>query len=228
MRTLIRILILVLAMILLIISLFKEYNSVSINKPYSNLNWEIKDDILTISGRGKMQDYQNIATPWSKDQNKIKSIVIKPGITYIGNRAFQFCENARDASIPDSVQTIGEAVFLNCKKLEHIRMPERLSDPVLPVYLFDHCASLRSASIPNGVKTIGKGAFNSCESLDWVYIPASVEKIGPYAFNYCVSLEDVYYGGSAEAWNAVEIQAFNDSLREAVVHFDSDVKLLPN
>lgn len=57
-----------------------------------NLTWVLKDGTLTISGTGKMYDYDysdyEAAAPWIRDKYKIKSVVIEDGVTSIGSEAF--------------------------------------------------------------------------------------------------------------------------------------------
>ena len=63
--------------------------------------------------------------------------------------------------------------------------------------------------------------FYVCESLKAVTLPASIEIIGAQAFSGCSSLTDVYYGGSAAQWEEIEIKAYNESLNEAAIHYQS-------
>lgn len=191
------------------------------------LIWEIENGVLTISGWGEMQDYQNKTAPWMSAQADgidVKSVVVEPGVTYIGSRAFQCFESVKSVEIPNSVRGFGNAAFFNCVKLESVILPKRLVSRELPVSLFDHCASLKNCIIPDGVRTINMIAFNSCEKLERVFIPASVTEIKDGAFNFCISLENVYYAGSSSAWDRIDISVYNESLKTAVIHFNSTLE----
>ena len=67
-------------------------------------------------------------------------------------------------------------------------------------------------------------AFNSCEKLERVFIPASVTEIKDGAFNFCISLENVYYAGSSSAWDRIDISGYNESLKTAVIYFNSTLE----
>ena len=73
------------------------------------ISFEFSDDgTLTISGNAAIDDYNLLAgtaAPWTK--RSPTRLVIKEGITGIGNEAFMSMSSLISVSIPDSVQTIG-------------------------------------------------------------------------------------------------------------------------
>ena len=85
------------------------------------------------------------------------------GVTWIGDSAFEYCENLTSVTIPDSVTSIGVSAFFICAKLTSI-------------------------IIPDSVTSIGDCAFYGCENLTSVTIPDSVTSIGDEAFAYCENL----------------------------------------
>ena len=126
----------------------------------------------------------------------ITSVTIPDGVETIGGAAFSNCNSLKEFkgkfaadngrclikdntiiayaeasgttyTIPDSVTTIGKAVFRRC-------------------------SSLTSVTIPDSVTTIGDGAFEYCSSLTSVTIPDSITTIGYSAFHSCISLATVY------------------------------------
>ena len=78
-----------------------------------DLTWHLTDNgVLTISGKGKMNDYSdNNRAPWSKSD--IKRIIIGDGITTIGVFAFYDCSALTSVTIPNSVTKIGNNAFTN-------------------------------------------------------------------------------------------------------------------
>ena len=70
--------------------------------------------------------------------------------------------NLKEVVIPDSVNNIGEAAFMDC-------------------------ISLKNVTIPDSVNNIGEVAFMGCESLKTVTIPESVKVIGREALGYLSS-----------------------------------------
>ena len=87
-----------------------------------NLMWSLSEDgVLTISGTGAMDDYTNeTETPWYKYNNKIKTVILKTGVTSIGSKAFSNCSNLTNIDIPLSVTTIGDSSFSYCTALENV------------------------------------------------------------------------------------------------------------
>ena len=84
-----------------------------------NLTWTLTaDGTLTISGTGKMKNYN-----YSDNQSplyinsSVKKVVIEDGVTSIGNSAFAYCRGLISITIPDSVTSIGDSSFSNCESL---------------------------------------------------------------------------------------------------------------
>ena len=110
---------------------------------HADVNWKLSDDgTLTISGTGNMPDFSinvnnRTTAPWDSQRDKIKTVVIKDGVTSIGKYAFFWCSGLTSITIPNSVTSIGEHAFANC-------------------------SGLTSITIPNSVTNIGKSAFTIC------------------------------------------------------------------
>ena len=140
-----------------------------------NVTWEIdKSGTVTISGKGKMDDYDyRRSTPFgnsdvngSIQRSRIKKVVIKSGVTSIGNAVFYGCINIESMTIPDSVTSIGD-------------------------YSFNRCRALKKLTVPNGVKTIGANAFLECLALTSISLPKSITSVGDYAFSCCSVLSEI-------------------------------------
>lgn len=93
---------------------------------------------LTISGDGKMADYENYSTPWGiaiaktldpnaekgsmyKISPRITQIKITGNPTYIGSHAFR-STSIKEITIPASVEKIGNYVLIYCRELEEIKL----------------------------------------------------------------------------------------------------------
>lgn len=76
------------------------------------VSWELKDDVLTISGSGVIGDFKaETDAPWYENRTSVKKIVVEEGITRIGDFAFYGCINTQSVTIPDSVESIGLEAF---------------------------------------------------------------------------------------------------------------------
>lgn len=93
---------------------------------------------LTISGDGKMADYENYSTPWGiaiaktldpkaekgsmyKISPRITQIKITGNPTYIGSHAFR-STSIKEITIPASVKKIGNYALIYCRELEEIKL----------------------------------------------------------------------------------------------------------
>ena len=164
-----------------------------------------------------MPDYEynfndgSTTAPWNPQRDKIKTIVIKDGVTSIGKNAFyksgltsvtipnsvttigefafEFCYSLTSIAIPNSVTSIGYSAFFKCSALTYITIPNSVTS--IGNLAFAYCSSLTSITIPNSVTSIGYGGFSNCNSLTSVTIPNSVTSIGELAFGGCYSLTSI-------------------------------------
>jgi hypothetical protein len=119
------------------------------------LKWSLSGGTLTISRNGAMPDYsEDNSSPWDNVKGDISAVIIKNGVTSIGEYAFSTCISLKLVTIPNSVTTIGH-------------------------FAFSGCIILTSVTIPNSVTTIGGGAFLLCMGLKDVTVewttPLSIE-----------------------------------------------------
>ena len=200
----------------------------------TNLTWTLDSDgLLTISGTGAMGSYNRFysssdgtwytTAPWGgsvANTQRIKTVVIEPGVTSIGTSAFydctsltsvtigngvtsigsyafSYCTGLTSVTIPDSVTSIGDSAFRGCTSLTSVTIPNSVTS--IGSYAFSRCTGLTSVTIPDCVTSIGEYAFSGCSSLTSVTIPDSVTSIGEYAFSDCTSLTGVYITDFA-AW----------------------------
>ena len=180
----------------------------------SNVTWSIDGDngeVLTISGTGAMDNYSHSSrAPWDYYRFFITRIVIKNGVTTIGDYAFYGCfaltitipnsitiignhalsgSDLTSINIPNSVTNIGEYAFSYCSKLTSVTFSNNLTR--IENYAFERCSSLTSISIPYGVTSIGDDAFYECSSLVSITLPNSLLSIGSWAFRDCFSLQSI-------------------------------------
>ena len=112
---------------------------------------------------------------------------IADSVTTIGDYAFMDCRSLTSITIPDSVTTIGVGAFFSCSSLTSVTIPDSVT--TIEWGAFSWCESLTSVTIPNSVTTIETQAFQYC-SLTSVTIPDSVTTIGGGAFYCCSSLQE--------------------------------------
>ena len=181
-----------------------------------NLTWKIdNDEVLTISGTGRIPDYNassggNNIAPWYGYAYQIKKVVLGSGVQNIGNDAFADCYGMTDITIPDGVTSIGDSAFDGCSALTEISIPGTVSsigdsafqgcyaltkviipDTVSSIgnSVFSGCSALTEISIPDTVSSIGDSVFSGCSALTEISIPSTVSSIGSYAFSGCALRE---------------------------------------
>ena len=160
-----------------------------------NLTWTLDSDgQLVISGTGDMENFSSKwDSPFHSNCFSIRTIVIQPGVTSIGNNAFYGC-NMTSVTIPEGVTSIGNDAFNFCEELTSVTIPESVTS--IGNSAFYYCKELTSVTIPEGVTSIKNSVFRYCSSLTSVTIPASVTSIESFAFEFCSSLTSVTIPGS--------------------------------
>lgn len=172
--------------------------------------WTLENEVLTISGNGKMGDGRpcnakiekvviedgvtSIGSNAFMYYENLTSIAIPDSVTSIGDEAFAFCYGLTSITIPDSVTSIGSAAFFDCKSITSITIPDSVTE--IGIMSFWLCTSLTSAKIPDNVTSIGREAFLHCKSLTSITIGKGVTSIGKDAFLGCKNLTIRAYEGS--------------------------------
>ena len=120
--------------------------------------------------------------------------------TYIGERAFHYCESLVSVKLGEGVISISTYAFANCSALKSINLEgveyidesafaetaltEVSLDSIVAVgkYAFTTCESLTSVSLNPSCTEILEGAFASCTALRRVDNLRYISRIGAYAF----------------------------------------------
>lgn len=171
--------------------------------------WVLDSDLtLTISGMGLIYDYSSgSSAPWGKIANQVRHIVIEEGITYIGSKAFNACNNAISLTLPDSLEKFGSSVFSKSIPEVYVNSLETWMDieltsttgrrgttsisPFGIEKLYIDGVLLTELVIPDGITEIKSGKFYAIQSLTAVTIPGSVKTVGQQAFASCSGLRSV-------------------------------------
>ncbi|MCD8238022.1 MAG: leucine-rich repeat domain-containing protein [Clostridiales bacterium] len=145
-----------------------------------DITYTIENGVLTISGTGRMPNYDNDENraPWADSYDDVTSIVIESGVTSIGDNAFNNSWSVESISIADTVKSIGSGAFIS--------------------------SGLKSITFPNSVTSIGSYAFQYCNGLTTVNIPASVTDIEDCVFCICANLETITVDEDSESYCSVD------------------------
>ncbi len=132
------------------------------------LTWEIDSrGTLTISGTGEMKEFgYDEVTPWDDYSKKIRTVVLKNGVTSISRAAFINCVNLTSVDVPKSVTRVGEDAFL---KTMYYSDEKNWENGVL--YVGSALVKAKSEEvkgeyvIKDGTTTISERAFDCCVDL---------------------------------------------------------------
>lgn len=173
--------------------------------------WELENGVLTIGGTGAIANYtESEPAPWSDRLIDINTIIIKNGITSIGNYAFAntvkltkvviansvefigigafYASGIKEINLPNSIKTISKLAFANAH-IRKINLSRGLKYAAERV--FYNCQNLTTISIPEGVTTIDYEAFGNCMQLKEISLPTTLTDIELKAFENCTELTKI-------------------------------------
>ena len=171
----------------------------------SGVNGKVPDGFFANLKGSVDENGKPIAVP-AERWAALTEVVIKDGVTEIGNQTFQGCTGLTNVTIPDSVQKIGAWAFYLCGGLKNVNIPANVeignssfrqsgleqvtvSGGSVGQYAFHRNVSLKKIDI--NCETIGDEAFSGCDSLTDITLGNSVKTLGDKVFYTCKNLENV-------------------------------------
>ena len=182
------------------------------------LHWEVSTGVLsgktlTISGTGAMPNFDfpngNLAPWWNyealgmltsfgnfKLEGELKKVVIKDGVTNVGDYALFCLPAATQVTLPESVTRIGRYGIAMCSKLTGMSIPKSVTE----IGDFGLAGDgLTAVTLPDGLQSLGRGAFDTCASLTNTTLPAAITAVPGKCFADCTKLLNVKYAGTVTA-----------------------------
>jgi hypothetical protein len=138
------------------------------------------------------------ATVIAGDYSELTSVVIPESVTIdnvdyivkaIGPKAFYYCQNIEDISLPDGLETIGDEAFMGNYKMNAFTIPSHLKS--IGNYAFYNLYAFKKAILPEGLESIGAYAFAYCYVMNTLVLPSTLKSIGQCVINGCTSLDIV-------------------------------------
>ena len=140
--------------------------------------------------------------------HNLQSVTIGEGVQQIG--LFIGCENLKEVILPESLVTIEEKAFAQCKSLDFSTLklsanlrefthdslqdvqnvPEAILDETKSVLLSVQ-RNIITYTIPQSVRYLGKKAFKGCQQLTQITFPQGLEIIEEKAFEDCTQLQEI-------------------------------------
>ena len=135
----------------------------------------------TVSYEGKTYRVTAIAAEAFYFNSKTTSITLPEGMETIGNAAFFFASGLTSLNLPDSIRSIG-AMALNGVSKAPLTIPASVE------FIGDSAFSgsgVVDGDLPEGLTYLGDKAFSNCTGLTSITLPSTVETYGPNIFYGC-------------------------------------------
>ena len=204
--------------------------------------------VLSFAASAGAGNYQNSPEGWIEfltdqransnlspffDNQNVKSLVVSDGITSLGTFAFNYCNELKSASLPNSLTKIGKNAFAvlatDVYGLTEISIPRKVTE--IGSYAFAN-TRITSLTVPRSVTTveayvchectnlvkvryegaiIGAYMFIGCTALTDFTIAITCKEISIHCFFGCRKLTTINYEGSLKNWAEIEKQQNWDS-----------------
>ena len=141
----------------------------------------------------------------------VSKVILRNGVTTIGEYAFDGCKNLKELTFPQSLKIIGRSAFFGCTAIETITIPDSVTQ--IDPDAFYGCTSLKTAVIRAKIETIGQECFRDCSSLSSVSLTGSLKGIAYGTFQGCSSLvnvdmpEEITYIGAGAFYNCTSLKS---------------------
>ncbi len=136
----------------------------------------------------KLYPNTRVIGPHAFKDTKIKNVTFNTRLQRINDGAFMNT-NIIDLKLPDSVNSIGEKCFANCKYLKTVDL-SNLDIYELPEKCFEGCERLQKVILPKKLKKIKAECFHGCINLKDIEFTESVQSICFGAFK-STALENI-------------------------------------
>jgi len=121
-------------------------------------------------------------------QSGFRKISLSSALEKIDDKAFYFCQNLKDFSLPSNIKHIGNDSFCGCTSLSgNLVLPSELE--YLGDGTFTFCKFTGTLNFPPKINRIGNKTFEGCYFTGDLIIPDAIEYLGSGAFSYCIKLE---------------------------------------
>lgn len=149
-----------------------------------DLRWSYEDGVLTITGSGPMDDFEEGA-PWAEQKDDIEKLVLS-GVTYIGAEAFRDYDKLQFIEFGTAIKELGTRAFYGCDGLKELFMP--MSFKVFGEESLRACKNLKEIHCDGGFPSFRLNCL--WESYVTIYYPAE----RPWPVSLIQELEEAFHG----------------------------------
>lgn len=158
---------------------------------------------------------------YSRKSTSIYDLTIPDTVKTIGKYAFYNQSNFTYVKMSSNVESIGEAAFSGCSRLDNIQLPETLKE--IPDFCFFKIGC-KKIILPDSIEVIGTRAFAACDKIEYIKLPKKLKTIKDGAF--AANKKSSYNMEIPEGMETIEKEVFrgNDALRS--ISIPSTVKTI--
>ena len=161
------------------------------------------------------------------DCSNLKTINFEEGITTIPDDLFWgfsgWFDGLEEIYIPDTVTTIGDESFYNCKNLASVTGMKNVTK--IGYNAFRNCEKLKDIELPAGLTSCGANAFQNCKSLVEITIPDTLNSWGGWTFADCSSLVHIDIANSI---TSIPSNTFNGCTSLSNIKLPEELKIIRN
>lgn len=116
--------------------------------------------------------------------DKLKKLIFKEGVTWIGDKFAFHCPNLKYISLPGTLKTIGRNAFEGS-----LYIKEQIPNGIIGTIFLDGSQYAGKVLIPEGITAMAGGAFYGNTKVTEIILPDSLEFIGSRTFCGCSLLK---------------------------------------
>ncbi len=136
---------------------------------------------------GNVEANKNIFNSTKNDI--VNKIIVPDSIKTIGEASFKNCKLLQKIELTNNIINIERGAFEGCSSLKEIELPENITE--LKSAIFQDCTNLESIKLPEKMEVIGDNAFTNCFRLEKLNIPDNLTVVGESAFANCMNLAEI-------------------------------------
>lgn len=154
------------------------------NECGEGITWDYTGTVLTISGDGKMDDFET--APWAQYKDEMTEVIIAGDLTYIGAKAFRDHDALETVDFGDALYEIGAEAFVSCDALVSIELPK--SFRIFGEASFMSCKNLKEIHCAGRFPSFKQNCL--WDTYVTIYYPVE----SPWGVEYIQQLEEAFKG----------------------------------
>ena len=148
--------------------------------------WKDYADVITKVTFVNCQNWKSLPAHSFKSLKNLKEITLPENLEVIQQLALGYT-GIETIELPQSITTIGEQAFSNCKSLNYVNIHNGVT--TIYAYAFSECENLKAISIPDTVTLMKGNVFAGCDNLEYVRLGSGISELSGSAFSGCNLLE---------------------------------------